>query len=73
MQAGVFPFPGLSFGWSNAQPQPRIIAGGGGGTALFNTLPPGVTPEEAQEQARIQQRNALIAFAIMVLLFSLRE
>lgn len=73
VQAGVFPFPGLSFGWSSAnggagaplrQPGPAIYA---------RTLNPPLNPQEAQEQARIQQRNALILFGIMILLFTLRE
>lgn len=69
VQAGVFPFPGLSMSWSNG---PRPIVGGG--PMLYNGLPPGapLTPE-MQEQARRQQRNALIAFVVMIVLFSLRE
>lgn len=66
VQAGMFPFPGVGFGWSS---QPR------GMVRPFDpaNLPPGVTPEQAREQARIQQRNALIAFVVMIVLFSLRE
>ena len=60
VQAGMFPGM-MSFGWSN---MPRTQGVGG-------TLPPGVTQEEAQEQARVQQRNALITFVVLIVLFAL--
>ena len=69
VQAGMFPFPGLAFGWSN---QPTLGAGGPMHAATTQ-LPPGVTQEEAHAQARAQQRNSLIAFVVMIVLFSLRE
>jgi hypothetical protein len=71
VQAGVFPFPGLSFAWnSNAATRHtatlhRHSALGAAGSEI--------TAEQAQEQARVQQRNALIAFVVMIILFTLRE
>lgn len=60
VQAGVFPFPGMSFGWSSGT---RPMAMGNAAQAQ--------TQEEAQEQARTQQRNALITFVVMIVLFAL--
>ena len=73
VQAGVFPFPGLSFGWSNPGARNNGHHQQAAGGVFAHTLNPGITPAEAQEQARIQQRNALIAFVIMILLFTLRK
>lgn len=74
VQAGVFPFPGLSMSWSSGA-RPIHLAGPRGMTmGTYAGLPPGapMTPE-MQEAARRQQRNALIAFVVMIILFSLRE
>ncbi|KAL7010045.1 hypothetical protein EMMF5_000064 [Cystobasidiomycetes sp. EMM_F5] len=67
IQAGMF-LPGLSLGWSNAPRMQPFM-----NPRLFPGAPP-VTPQQqaaAQEQARVQQRNALIAFAVMIVLFSI--
>lgn len=78
VQAGVFPFPGLSMGWTGGT-RPVHIAGPAGmrmtmGPAAAAGMGHGaiLTPE-MQEAARRQQRNALIAFVVMIILFSLRE
>jgi hypothetical protein len=57
VQAGMFPFPGMSLGWSNTQ---RV-------QTQMGQLPQGVT----QEEARRQQRNALITFIVLIVLFAL--
>lgn len=62
VQAGMFPFPGMSFGWSSAGGQP---------TRAGVQARPGMTQEEVQEQARVQQRNALVTFIVMIVLFAL--
>jgi hypothetical protein len=77
VQAGVFPFPGLSLGWSGGGARAVPPLGGRGPIApgMYGGLPAGVAPltPEMQEAARRQQRNALIAFVVMILLFSLCE
>lgn len=73
VQAGVFPFPGLSMGWSN-QNAARLHATRFGLDPMQSMQD--MTPEQraaATEQARIQQRNALIAFVVMIVLFSLSK
>lgn len=74
VQAGVFPFPGLSMGWTGGT-RPVHLAGPRGMTlGTYSGMPPGtVMTPEMQEAARRQQRNALIAFVVMIILFSLRE
>lgn len=74
VQAGVFPFPGLSMGWTGGT-RPVHLAGPRGMTlGTYAGMPHGaVLTPEMQEAARRQQRNALIAFVVMIILFSLRE
>lgn len=61
-------------GWSGGT-RPVHLAGPRGMTmGTYAGMPHGAPmTAEMQEQARRQQRNALIAFVVMIILFSLRE
>lgn len=61
-------------GWSGGT-RPVHLAGPRGMTmGTYAGIPPGAPmTAEMQEAARRQQRNALIAFVVMIVLFSLRE
>lgn len=72
--SGLPIYPGMTLGWSSG-PRPVHLAGPRGMTVGYAGVPqPGapLSPEQ-QELARRQQRNALIAFIVMIVIFSIRK